>query len=283
MAEAPFVSSILHPSDFSEASHAAFAHALAIVLYRQADLTVLHVVPEGQALDVWSDSPGVRETLARWGILAEDSPRKAVHEKLSLRVAKLNVRGSDPLEAILTHLEEHPTDLIVLATEARQGLPRWLKPSLAEGIARRSKTMTLFVPTRARGFVSPDDGRISVRRILVPVDHDPDPSSAVRYAARVAVASHEERVEIALLHVGAEGRGPRVDLPELATCVWSEIRREGDVVDAIVKTAEELSADLVVMATAGAKGVLAAVRGSVTEQVLRRAPCCLLAVPERRD
>ena len=39
----PFVRSILHPTDFSQASHTAFAHALAIVLYRQARLRILHV------------------------------------------------------------------------------------------------------------------------------------------------------------------------------------------------------------------------------------------------
>jgi nucleotide-binding universal stress UspA family protein len=35
------------------------------------------------------------------------------------------------------------------------------------------------------------------------------------------------------------------------------------------------------MATQGHHGVLDALRGSVTERVLRRAPCPLLAVPER--
>ena len=55
------------------------------------------------------------------------------------------------------------------------------------------------------------------------------------------------------------------------------------VVEQIVGTAEEISADLIVMGTAGAKGILGALRGSVTEQVLRRAPCCLLAVPDKRS
>ena len=59
----PLIQSVLHPSDLSGASHSAFAHALAIVLYRQASLTVLHVVPEHGALDVWSDAPKVRKTL----------------------------------------------------------------------------------------------------------------------------------------------------------------------------------------------------------------------------
>jgi nucleotide-binding universal stress UspA family protein len=51
------------------------------------------------------------------------------------------------------------------------------------------------------------------------------------------------------------------------------------VVDTIIALAEEQNADLIVMATAGHNGILDALRGSVTEQVLRRAPFPLLAVP----
>ena len=104
MSDAPFVQSVLHPSDFSEASHAAFAHALAIALYRQANFTVLHVVPRTQAVDVWTDSPPVRETLERWGLLEPGSPRSAVYENLSIEVAKINVRSGDPLKSILKTL-----------------------------------------------------------------------------------------------------------------------------------------------------------------------------------
>ena len=45
--------------------------------------------------------------------------------------------------------------------------------------------------------------------------------------------------------------------------------------------AQEISADLIVMATEERKGVLGTLRGSVTEKVLRRSPCPVLAVPAR--
>ena len=282
MSDAPFVRSVLHPSDFSEASRAAFTHALAIALYRQASFTILHVVPRSGAVDVWTDSPPVRKTLESWGLLEKGSPQSAVYEKLSIGVAKINVRSTDPLKAILASLEERPSDLIVLATEGRQGLPRWMKPSVAEAVAHRSKTMSLFVPERARGIVSPEDGKISMRRILVPVDHEPDPADAIGFAARAAAMSQEGEVEIHLLRVGREADWPVVQLPELQSVKWTRIHREGDVVEQIVKTAAEISADLIVMGTQGAKGILGALRGSVTQRVLRQSPCCLLAVPDKR-
>ena len=53
------VRSIFHPSDFSEASEVAFAHALKIALVARADLTVLHVAASPGT--EWQDFPGVRD------------------------------------------------------------------------------------------------------------------------------------------------------------------------------------------------------------------------------
>jgi nucleotide-binding universal stress UspA family protein len=51
------------------------------------------------------------------------------------------------------------------------------------------------------------------------------------------------------------------------------------VVDSIIQVANQHNVDLIVMATAGRDGILDALRGSVTEQVLRKSPCPLLAAP----
>ena len=55
---------------------------------------------------------------------------------------------------------------------------------------------------------------------------------------------------------------------------------EGDVVDEVIRQAQELDADLVVMVTEGRHGLLEALRGTNTEQVLRRLECPLLMVPD---
>ena len=71
MPEGVKLESIVHPSDFSEASEVAFVHALKIALVAGAKLTMLHV--EASPGAEWQDFPGVRDTLERWG-----SSRKAV-------------------------------------------------------------------------------------------------------------------------------------------------------------------------------------------------------------
>ena len=131
----PFVQSIFHPSDFSQASQLAFVHALAIALLRQTSLVIMHAsrVP---VVEDWARFPRVRQTLERWQLLAPGSPRSAVAEQLAIDVTKLHARGN-PVQASVDHIEAQRPDLVVLATRGRQGLPRWLKPSVAQAIARR--------------------------------------------------------------------------------------------------------------------------------------------------
>ena len=274
--DVPFVESVFHPSDFSAESEHAFAHALAIALIRKTSFTILHV---GGDKTPWTKFPPVRATLERWGLLKKGSPRSAVFEDLGTRIKKVAVRENKPLDAMLDFLERHPTDLIVVATGGREGLPRWIRPSVAEQVARKSDTMTLFVPHLAKGFVSPQDGSISLQRILIPFDHDPNPRSVIAYSTRAAKAAGSQPVEIIMFHVGDPDEAPRPDLPRDPAWSWEMVVETGDVVDQITRAAREHDVDLIAMTTKGHHGVLDALRGSVTEQVLRRAPCPVLAVP----
>ena len=55
--------------------------------------------------------------------------------------------------------------------------------------------------------------------------------------------------------------------------------RPGEPEEGILKIAEELKIDLIVMATEGRHGFIDALKGTTTERVLRGAPCPVLAVP----
>jgi nucleotide-binding universal stress UspA family protein len=270
----PFVNSIFHPSDFSKASEVAFAHALAIALIRKTKLVIMHA--GGGRFQDWSQFPPIRKTLEKWHVLAPGSPQSAVFEKLALRVAKVSA-GGDPVRASVYHIEKEQPDLVVLATAGRRGLPLWLKPSVAQAIAHRTNAMTLFVPRGCRAIVS-SEGVVHLRRILLPIDHQPSVEEAAIRAVRAAEAFGDEPVEISLLHVNGSAL-PVFNRPESQACLWKELRREGDVVTAILAAGRE--ADLIVMATAGRHGVFDALRGSVTERVVRSAPCPVLAVPAR--
>ena len=195
----PIIDSILHPTDFTEGSRVAFHHALKAALLAKSKLTLLHVSP-GRDWE-WTDFPGVRETLERWGLLPVGSPRSALPQ-LGIDIRKVIAKQSDPVKAVLRYLDDHSADLIVLATHQHEGRARWLRQSVAEPIARRAAQMTLFIPGGSAGFVSAEDGSVSLERILIPVTASPRPQPAIEAAARMAARLNCPRGTFTLLHVG---------------------------------------------------------------------------------
>ena len=195
------IRTIIHPTDFSAASAEAFAHALRIALAEESTLYLLHVAEPGDDTD-WSQFPHVRATLARWGLMDKDAPAATVAE-LGIRVAKLGRAPQATVNAILHFLASHSADLIVLATEGRDGVARWLHGSVAEHLARHAKVPTLFVPARAPGFVDPESGDIHIRHVLIPIDHHPRPASAVgAIAGLLDRLAGRNKPEEHFLHVG---------------------------------------------------------------------------------
>jgi nucleotide-binding universal stress UspA family protein len=272
----PIIDGILHPSDFSAASEVAFAHALKAALVAQSELTVMHVSPSMTA--EWTDFPGVRETLARWGLIPPNSPRSAV-PALGINVRKVIAHDNNPVKSVLAFLEQHRIDLIVLATHQHEGRSRWLQHSVSEPIARQSGQMTLFIPHGVEGFVSRQDGLVSLRNILIPIAPIPRAQPAIAAAVRLVHRLQCPAGTFTTLFVGEPGSAPVVRCPTVSGWQWNSIVCSGDVIDAIVQTASDMAANLIVMSTDGRNGFLDALRGSHSERVLRRTPCPLLAIP----
>lgn len=268
---------IVHTTDFSAASEVAFAHALRLALATHAELDVLHAAAGGRAPD-WTEFPGVRTTLHRWGLDGEGvapSPRR----EPAIRVGKIVAVDSDPVHAVVEFVQGHPTELVVLATEQRRGVARWTHRATAEPVLRESGAMTLFLPAQAEGFVSRVSGQVTLDRILVPVDHAPPSRAAADAVEALVTGLGCAGATGRLLYVGEAGSTPEVRLPAPAACQWEMVTRSGSPVDEIVAAAAGWAADLIVMATAGHLGVLDALRGSTTERVLRLSACPVLAVP----
>jgi nucleotide-binding universal stress UspA family protein len=269
---------IFHPSDFSPASAVAFAHALKLALVLRSELTMLHVAPDTPDAH-WSEFPGIRDTLARWGLLRPGSPPASVAD-LGIKVEKVIGIDSHPLRSIRHFLERHPADLIVLATHQHHGLDRWLHHAVAEPLARASGALTLFVPPHVSGFVSLESGVVSLRRVLVPIDRVPAPEPAVKGAVALFAALGATEARFHLLHIGDVATGPEVSMTERAGWSWQRTVRSGDPVEEILRASADGAADLIVMTTQGHADFLDALRGSTTEQVLRGAHCPVLAIPE---
>jgi nucleotide-binding universal stress UspA family protein len=270
------VNSIFHPSDFSEASEIAFAHALKAALVTKATLSVLHVTA-GSKVE-WQDFPGVRETLERWKLIPKGSAKSAVGE-LGINVRKAVASSKDPVKASLVYLALHPANLIVLAVHQHEGRMRWLEKSVGQPIARSAEQMTLFIPHGVEGFVSREDGSVSLKNILIPVATKPRAQPAVEAAVRLIRNLQLPAGKVTLLHVGSASEAPLLKVPGNGDWTWNRVTRTGEPVEVIIQTATDLTADLVVMTTEGPHGFLDGLRGSTSERVLRHARCPLASLP----
>ena len=270
------IRSIFHPSDFSEASEVAFEHALKLALTARSKLRILHVSADADAR--WEDFPGVRSTLERWQLIPPDSSKSAVAD-LGIDVTKVITAGASPVKACLSFLEDHPTDLVVLAVHQHEGRMRWLQRQVGEPIAQAAGEMTLFIPHGVEGFVSRRDGSVSLQSILIPIAVKPRPQPAVQAAAQLIRNFLLPAGSVTLLHAGPAGDAPAVRVPDDTGWTWTRVNYEGDPAEVILQTAAETNADLIVMTTDGADGFLDGLRGTTSERVLRRARCPVATLP----
>src|SRR5262245_36236120 len=146
-----------------------------------------------------------------------------------------------------------------------------------------------------------------IRTILCPIDFDVNSLATLDWARELA---RESNAMLHVLHVVTLSYPLLMSAPFLISrareCAYiqlQEIAREslGDVdhrlvlkagspAELIIKTAQELKADVVVMATHGRTGVSRLFLGSVTEKVVRASPCPVLTIrgmsvyrPDRQD
>lgn len=144
----PRIRRILHPTDFSRASNAAFTRAIGMAKINRAELLITHVLapvmaipPEGYV------SPRLYEDL-------EASNRSAAQKQLATRVARTRKAGVKatsllldgvPAERIAQAARSRRADLIVIGTHGRTGLARFFLGSVAARVAALAPCPVLTV------------------------------------------------------------------------------------------------------------------------------------------
>jgi universal stress protein A len=139
------VATILHPTDFSEASEFAFRLACALARDYNARLVLLHVAQP--PILVYGESVLVVEP----GAELEEAKKKLRHlEALAcnLRVESQVMEG-DPVDLILRAAEETHSDVIVMGTHGRTALTRLLLGSVAEAVLRKAACPVLTAKVSA--------------------------------------------------------------------------------------------------------------------------------------
>lgn len=138
------LSSILHPSDFSPGSEAAFAVACALARDHGAGVVVLHVVPPPAAGETEQTSEAPWERLLR---MQSSHPEVPVEHLLE---------NGPPVKQILEVARQTGCDLIVLGTHGRGAVARHLLGlgSVAEEVVRQAPCPVLTVKVPLSGSFS---------------------------------------------------------------------------------------------------------------------------------
>ncbi len=291
---------ILCPIDFSDSSTRALAHAAALAQWYDAELTVLHVVPTFEPMQVGADlalpvqfvNPVSREEVLRQMRLLLENAGVSPD-------AHLVGQAGDPSTAIVDQALTTKADLIVVGTHGHRGFKRLLLGSVAETVLHGAPCPVLTVSTHTDAATS---DVVTFKRILCPIDFSPSSLQALGFGLDLArqggglvtllhvvewLAEDEPR---ALAHFSVpEFRGYVIDdarqrlrsLVAEESRAWCEIDNvvvSGRAHRKILRTAEAMSADLIVMGAQGRGGVELALFGSTTQQVVRSAGCPVLTV-----
>lgn len=258
-------------TDFSAEGVRAFHTALALAVFYRARLEILHV-SHPDAEPAWGDFPRVRDTLETWGLLPPGAQQQDVEARLGVEVGKVDIRSKDPATGIAGFLEKHTPDLIVAASHGRTGINWWLSGSVAIETLRRTSIPALLLGPAAEPFIEEGSGRIDLSTILFPVATSPSPLEAER-SFRALMGNIQAQLSPIHVSEGSEDAARlRLLFPGLVTL-------KGEVVPTILGAARDIKAGMIVMPTAGHHGFIDTLRGSVTQRVLRDAPCPILALP----
>ncbi len=281
------MATIMLTLDGSTFAEQAIPHALGR-LKAGDELLLLHIVepapslrtPEAIFVDV--DVTDCQEYLKR---IASRLANRNVKVRTELRVGSAR-------EEILASAARESAALIVVASHGRRGLTRWLLGSVAESVARKAPCPVWMVRCRSQPEFTLhqpwEEAPPAVARVLVPLDTAEHSSEAVDYvranldraAVTLQLLSATNIAWMGQTDVCGETLGVvRALLEEKA----EDLRRDGWRVEvsmdpgapaeAILDTADEWGADLIVMASHTRTGPQRWFLGSVTENVVRHAKC----------
>jgi nucleotide-binding universal stress UspA family protein len=186
---------ILCPIDFSESSMRSFAHAVALARWYEAQLTVLHVVPTFEPVQIRGHvgEPVHVPQVSREQVLEE--MRRALGVATVSPDATVVAESGDTPTTIVDQALSSGADLIVMGTHGRRGFKRLLLGSVTESVLREAPCPVLTVPPKARAVVSDE---VTFKHILCPIDFSPPALQALGFALDLA---RQADGRVTLLHV----------------------------------------------------------------------------------
>lgn len=284
----PFPASIrriLCPTDLSEASDTALAHACLVAECFDAELTLYHSIDLRKTARTVGRGAPMEEALRR----AERDAARHLEARATRTSARTRVTvdyGLSPSQAVVAAIAASRPDLTVMSTHGRRGIAHLLMGSVAETAIEEGRRPILCVRGRHHGPALP------YRRILMPTD-----LQCRRAFPIAALLARAFGARVVALHVVPFQRASLSGLPqalEMAvpeeTSVVHFLAPEFDGIDiaarvelgpgweVIPSIAGEEGCDLIVMSTHRHDSLADAMLGSRAERMVAVAPCPVIVV-----
>lgn len=293
---------ILVPLDGSKLAEAAIPVAASLAQTLNAPVTLLHIIEQDAPQEIHKDhhitqadeASAYLEQVAKRGF----PPNLHVDSHVHTAAVK-DVSGS-----IVEHaMREFQPDLIVMCTHGKSGVRELIYGSIAQQVIAQGITPLLLIKSEAgtsKGF--------KLDKILVPLDSGPvhddslpvtqELANAYRSSVHLltviptfstvagetaAASSLLPATSSALLDIKAENAVEDLqehldELKKVSLAVTAEVAR-GDPATEIVKSAEKLNVDLIVLSTHRKAGTAAFWARSVAPNIVRRARVPILLIP----
>ncbi|MBI2424754.1 MAG: universal stress protein [Candidatus Hydrogenedentes bacterium] len=295
------IKNILVPTDFSPDAECALRYAKALAQATQSKLHFVHVITPLEQRVVYGVA-AVTVEVEKLHIQARDYARRGLQEiandAMSIGLeAEWHLRSGNVTSEVMHVAEDLGDAMMVVASHGRGGFDALVFGSTCEKLIRSTAIPVLVVKHPEHEFVRLPAGEIDLKHIVVPCDFSGLSKAALplalslahRFGARITlvhvVEPHENAEilpELALSHVERVENAARQALEHLASQLTGAkveaLVRTGAAHREIVRCVEELDAGLVVMATHGRTGLSHMFFGSVTEKIIRIAPCPVLTI-----
>jgi nucleotide-binding universal stress UspA family protein len=268
------IKTIIHPTDFSDASRESFAHAIAFSLAAHSQLYIVHVASDEEDCSSYA-LPRVHRLLGLWGKIAPHDLPQAVEDLTGVRVSKIALAPGNVRQRVSEFICAHGCDLMILSTHYRGTLRRLFSNSVATGTADDIRAPTLILRDDVTGFIDIQTGACRLKTLLIPIGSEVSDEAVRHIESIVGLVAPNARTR--MLHVGADQ--PVIVYGEGFRRVFPIELQPGAVVETIVRAAIDMGAGLIAMPTEGRHGLSDALFGTTTERVLQEAPCPVLAVP----
>lgn len=281
---------ILVPVDGGDEATAAIEHATDVADHFDAKIYVLFVADTNRD-SVTVVGTEVVDALEREGAEVVESVAADVRARGA--ACETEVLQGDPSKTIADYAESRGMDLVVMPTQGRTGLSRYLLGSVTEQVVRTCDVPVLTIRTD-------DEARTTFpyENVVVPTDGSDAAGAATDRAVEIASALDATLHAVSVvddvsLGIDVRSAAAGEQLEEAASEAVTEVAakatdanvknvaesvRRGTVHREILSYVDDNDVDLVVIGAAGRGGAGVGLLGSVTERIVRASPVPVLTV-----